>query len=153
MIEEKEVIEKKQVNKGKIMSIVTSKLGTSIIVGFIAFNVGGIIATDTESPKIIESLQIELEEEKGKVATLEASLAEAQPFFAMKDAEKKALEDKTEKEKADKIAKEKADAEAEAKAQLEAQSVTLSNGNFEADVDFTAGTYDIVAVSGGGNVS
>jgi hypothetical protein len=33
------------------------------------------------------------------------------------------------------------------------QTVELGNGNFTAGKDFPAGTYDIVAVSGGGNVS
>ncbi len=33
------------------------------------------------------------------------------------------------------------------------EKVTLSNGNFEAGVDFPEGTYNIVAVKGGGNVT
>jgi hypothetical protein len=40
-----------------------------------------------------------------------------------------------------------------ARTQPNTETVSLSNGNFVAGEDFPAGVYDIVATSGGGNVS
>lgn len=141
--------------KEKIKEILKSKVMACVITGFIAFNVGGVIATDVDAVSSTElmELQKQLDAEKGKVETLEAKVKEAEPFFAMKAEEKAELEAQAKKEKEEREAKEKAEAEAKAQAELEAKTKVLGNGNFEAGVDFEAGTYDIVAVSGGGNVS
>lgn len=77
----------------------------------------------------------------GQVDDLQKKVEDAKPYFEMKQSEKLALEEKASKEKAEKTDK-----------LLEENSKTLSSGHFMVGVDFQAGTYDIIAVSGNGNV-
>lgn len=163
-------------NKEKIITFLKTKVG----IGIICFLVGVVISSGfakTKDKEIynkqqqISNLQNELEKSKTnlndtatKLKTSEDKVAQAKPFFDMKDEEQKQLQAKTDKDKADRQAQEKANqdkiqaetkakADADAKARLEAKTKTLSNGNFTAGTDFDSGTYTITAVSGGGNVS
>lgn len=71
----------------------------------------------------------------------------------MKEEEQLALKAEAEKAEKERVEKEEAERLAKEQAELEAKTIKLSNGNYVAGSDFEAGTYDIVAVSGNGNVS
>lgn len=130
----------------KAKQIATSKIGVAVITGFICFNFGGIIATDTETPKKLERVEEELR-------FANAKLNEAKPWFDMTEQQKEIEAKKLEQEKAKLEAEAKAKAEADKKAEIEARTVELSNGNYTAGKDFKEGAYDIIAVSGSGNVT
>lgn len=118
-----------------------------------------------------ESLSESLNEKNNKIEELEKKVLDAEPWFKMSeeqqrkiDEENKRLEqERIAKEEAERIAQQKAEEEqkkkeeeeriAKEKADLEARTITLSNGNYTAGIDFDAGTYDIIAISGNGNVS
>lgn len=95
----------------------------------------------------------EITDKQSEIETLSAKVDEAKPFFDMKEEEQLALKAAAEKAEEERLAKEEAEKIAKEKAELEAKTVKLSNGNYVAGTDFEAGTYDIVAVSGNGNVS
>lgn len=104
----------------KIKDFIKSKLGTGIIVGVLSFSLGGIIATDVETPKLLEEVTAKAENlEKANTTLkdennkLEAKVKEAQPWFDMKEEDRKAEEKR--------IAEEKAKADAEQKAKEEAE--------------------------------
>jgi len=112
-----------------------------------------------------------LEARENEIVELKNKLEQAQPWFDMTKNEQAKIEEQNriekerleaEKAKAEeeRLAKEKEEAEkaeeerlAEEKAELEAKTVRLSNGNYVAGTDFDEGVYDIIAISGGGNVS
>lgn len=81
-------------------------------------------------------------EQKAELTDLQEKVKQAEPFFDMKKDEQEKIE-----KQAQQIEEQKAAAE------LESKSVTLKNGNYVAGSDFDAGIYDIVAISGKGNVS
>lgn len=148
--------------------IFKSKAFACVVTGFVTFIVGfSIGCVETDEVKTMRAeyprQQVEIEKLQDEVKELTEKLVEAQPFFDMKEEEQAQLEAQLEKEKkareeaeakakAEAEAKAKAEAEAKKQAELEAKTVTLGNGNFEAGVDFEAGSYDIIAISGGGNV-
>jgi hypothetical protein len=144
-------------NKAKILGIIKSKVG----VGIICFILGSSIFGNTttlqkkldDSNNQVKTLQSQLDDTTSKLKTSEDKVAQAQPYFDMKNEEQKQIQAKADKDKADRLAQEKAQADAEAKAKLEAKTKTLSNGNYIAGQDFDAGTYTITVVSGNGNVS
>lgn len=146
----------------KIMSKILNnkKLLKQIGIGALCFFIGigaGSSGTVTEIEyneiKLEQDKSIlEIEELKSENKNLEAKLEEAKPWFEMKEEEKKAEIEKLEKEKEDREAKEKEEAEAKKKAELESKKKKLSNGKYEAGVDFEPGKYNITAVAGGGNV-
>lgn len=116
-----------------------------IVKGIVIFLIGVFIGSVSSPACSVE----EHEGLKEKVTTLtsekkelQAKVDEAAPYFKMKEEEKLAMEEANKKAEEERKQKE-----------LEAKSVELSNGNFVAGSDFEAGTYDLVAVSGGGNVS
>lgn len=78
--------------------------------------------------------------------TLQAKIDSAAPYFAMEKAEQEQLS-------LDAKAKEEEVKEAKKEAEIAAATIELSNGNYESGKDFDAGTYTIIAVKGGGNVS
>lgn len=160
--------------------VLKTRTGVGILVGIIAFGIGSsssgsIQAELDKSTKDIAVLNEELDKSKEVNKELENKVAEAKPWFDMAENERKAEADriakaesdrlakvKADKEEADKVAKAKqeeadrvakAEAEAKKQADLEAKTKTLSNGNYTAGVDFDGGTYDLIAVNGGGNVS
>lgn len=98
--------------------------------------------------KIIESNEndiakkkLEISELNQEVDSLNDKIEEAEPWFEMKENEKEQIvQDNSKKE------------EEEKQAELDAQSVTLANGYFLVGTDIPAGTYNIEATSGGGNV-
>lgn len=138
--------------KVKFKKIAKSKIGACVITGFIAFNIGGIIATDVPDTTEVDLLKESLSEKEYEVKRLQAKVDEAKPYFEMKTEEQAQLEAQAKKEKEEREEREKAEAEAKAQAEIDAKTVELENGNFTAGEDFEAGTYDIIAISGGGNV-
>lgn len=144
----------------KLKKVLTSK----IAIGVICFFIGAMTMSSDSSTKELETAKSELETLQTKLTEAEEKIEQAKPFFAMKAEEqaqldaqvKKEQDERESQEKKDKEAKEsqaKADAEAKVQAEIEAKTKTLSNGNFLSGTDFDAGTYDLIAVSGGGNVS
>lgn len=147
--------------KSKVMACITTGFVTLVL----GYSIGSVELDDVkmmreEFPK----QQVTIEKLESEVEDLTAKLEEAQPFFEMKAEEQAQLEAQAKKEKqereeaeakaqAEAEAKAKAEAEAKNKAELEAKTITLGNGNYEAGVDFEAGNYDVIAVSGAGNVS
>lgn len=101
----------------------------------------------------ITSKHREIADKQNEIKTLSAKVEEAKPFFDMKEEEQLALKAEAEKAEEERLAKEEAERVAKEQAELEARTVKLSNGNYVAGSDFDSGTYDIVAVSGNGNVS
>lgn len=141
--------------KEKIKKFLKSKVGACIITGLIAFNVGAMMmASDTSSPSTTEvnSLKTSLSEKEEEIERLQAKVDEAKPYFDMNAEEQAKLEEQAKKEKEEREAREKAEAEANAQAEIAAKTVQLSSGNYVAGTDFEAGVYDIVALSGSGNV-
>lgn len=155
-------------NKNKIMGIIKTtkgKIALGVLGGIIIGSaIGG--ATQEEKDALAKNKDlnnqiVKLQEEN---TNLTKKVDEAKPFFEMEEdkrvaeAEKaKAEKEKVEKERAaeaEKAEKERVEKEkAEAAAALEAKTKVLGNGNFISGEDFEPGTYDIIAVSGGGNVS
>lgn len=152
-------------NREKIIILIKNAINTkigigiisAIVVGAISYNVGDFRVKEVENKLVVlnntihglEADKIELE---GNNKMLSDKVAQAKPFFDMKAEEQKAMEERVAKEKSDSLAKLKAEEEAKVKADLEARTKTLSNGNYTVGEDFEAGKYDIVAISGGGNV-
>ena len=101
----------------------------------------------------ISTKQREINDKQSEINTLSAKVEQAKPFFDMKEEEQLALKAEAEKAEKERVEKEEAERLAKEQAELEAKTVKLSNGNYVAGSDFEAGTYDIVAVSGNGNVS
>lgn len=166
-------------NKQKIMEFVKSKVGACIISGIVGLSIGIAGGADVEplentiaeNQTTIESQAKEIESKTAEIEQLTTKVDEAAPFFAMKAEEQAQLEAQAKKEREEREAQAKKEkeerdaaeqaeaeakvkeAEAKAKAELEARTKELSNGNFVAGTDFDAGTYDLIATSGGGNVS
>lgn len=144
--------------KSKLSNLVKSKVGIGIIFLVIGYSIG---SSPVDSYKdIIEDLRSENKEMTSSIETKDEELErltelveQAQPYFDMKEEEQAKLAEQAEKEKAERLAKEEEERKAAEQAKLDAMSVELGNGNFVAGEDFDAGTYDIVAISGGGNVS
>ena len=101
----------------------------------------------------INTKQREINDKQSEINTLSAKVEQAKPFFDMKEEEQLALKAEAEKAEKERVEKEEAERLAKEQAELEAKTIKLSNGNYVAGSDFEAGTYDIVAVSGNGNVS
>lgn len=141
---------------GKIKGFLKTKVGTCITTGFICFILGGSFMSDstrvTELENILNDKEQEISVKDNEISTLSAKVNEAEPYFAMQEEEKAQLEAQAQKEKEEREAQEKAEAEAKAQAEIEAKTIQLSSGNYEAGVDFEAGTYNIVAIDGSGNV-
>ncbi len=103
-----------------------------------------------ETSKVLTEQVSKLQDENSK---LQSKVAEAKPWFEMEES-KRQLEEEQAKQALAKAEKEKAEREKkEQQKALDAKSKTLGNGNFTAGSDFEPGVYDIVAISGGGNVS
>ena len=101
----------------------------------------------------INTKQREINDKQSEINTLSAKVEQAKPFFDMKEEEQLALKAEAEKAEKERVEKEEAERLAKEQAELEAKTIKLSNGTYVAGSDFEAGTYDIVAVSGNGNVS
>ena len=101
----------------------------------------------------INTKQREINDKQSEINTLSAKVEQAKPFFDMKEEEQLALKAEAEKAEKERVEKEEAERLAKEQAELEAKTIKLSNGNYVAGSDCEAGTYDIVAVSGNGNVS
>ena len=101
----------------------------------------------------INTKQREINDKQSEINPLSAKVEQAKPFFDMKEEEQLALKAEAEKAEKERVEKEEAERLAKEQAELEAKTIKLSNGNYVAGSDFEAGTYDIVAVSGNGNVS
>lgn len=118
-----------------------------------------------------DSLSEKINIKNKEIEELKEKVLDAEPWFKMSEEEQRRIdeenkrleEERLAKEEAERIANEKAEEErrkkeeeerlAKEKAELESRSVTLTNGNYVAGVDFEEGIYDIVAISGNGNVS
>lgn len=141
----------------KIKSILKStkgKVALGVLGGiFLGYASNG--ATDeqlqaVETSKVLTEQVSKLQDENN---TLQGKVDEAKPWFDMEESKRK-IEDEKAKQELAKTEKEKAEREEkERQKALDAKSKTLGNGNFTAGSDFEPGVYDIVAVSGGGNVS
>lgn len=145
-------------NKAKIKKFITGKIG----IGIISFILGVMLASPNS--KYVKNITnekydglIRTEEEYKKTLSqnkdLQAKVDEAKPFFDMNKEEQTTMANEAKAKQEERLKKEKQEADDKKKADLEAKTKTLSNGNFEAGKDFQSGTYDIVAVSGNGNVS
>lgn len=142
----------------KVKKFLGSKVGIGLISLVIGYSLGTsslveyedtISKLKTENTNIKTSIETK-DEEITKLASL---VDEAKPYFDMKEEEQAKLAEQAEKEKAERLAREEEERKAEEQAKIDAMSVELSNGNYVAGEDFDAGTYDLIAVSGGGNVS
>ncbi|MGL4569681.1 MAG: hypothetical protein ACRCVJ_01290 [Clostridium sp.] len=154
--------------KDKILNFLKTTKGKIIlgVIGGIIIGsaVSGATKEQKEAVSKVAALTTQVSELENTNKDLQAKVDEAKPFFEMekskRDAEiekAKAEADKAEKERE---AKEKKEAEEQAKKEkaeeqkkLDAKTKTLGNGNYVAGKDFEPGVYDIIAVSGGGNVS
>lgn len=145
-------------NLSKVSKILKSRVFIGIVAIVIGYNIGHssvdsyrrlLKDLESENKKIVTDLETKNEE----LEELRGLVEEAQPFFDMQEEEQAKLAEQAEKEKAERLAKEEEERKAKEQAEIDAKSVTLSNGNYIAGTDFDAGTYDIVAISGGGNVS
>lgn len=136
----------------KMDKLKNKKIIKYIIVGVVCFIIGigagGSGVTESE----YNDLQAKYDESIKKSKELETKVAEAKPWFDMQENERKAEEERIAKEKKEREDREKEEAEAKKKAELEARKKKLSNGKYEVGKDFEAGKYNIVAISGGGNV-
>ncbi len=138
------------------------KKNKSVIITFIvAFLLGimggsnsGIPEEDYNAVKAqLEGKSKELESANSKIEDLESKVQQAKPYFDMSSAEQEAMKIEAAKKAEENKKEEERLAEEKRLAELESRTKTLKNGNFIAGKDFEAGTYDIVAVAGGGNVS
>ena len=138
------------------------KKNKSVIITFIvAFLLGimggsnsGIPEEDYNAVKSqLEDKSKELESANSKIEDLESKVQQAKPYFDMSSAEQEAMKIEAAKKAEENKKEEERLAEEKRLAELESRTKTLKNGNFIAGKDFEAGTYDIVAVAGGGNVS
>lgn len=151
----------------KLKRKVTSKVGIAIITGFICFNVGAMImisgGNNSDRVKELEEKNAQLESNKKDLETknndLQIKVDEAKPWFDMKDQEQKEAMAQAEKEKQERLAKEEEqkkkeveEAERKKKEEAEAKKKQLGNGNWTCGTDFEPGTYNLIAVKGGGNV-
>lgn len=148
-----------------VNGILESKWKIAISAGVIAFILanallGGVrsnLATEKakneELTTKLEKTNLLVQETEEKLKDAESKLTEAAPWFEMKEEERLQKEAQVKKEKEEREAKEKAEEEAKKKAELEARTITFGNGNYVAGTDFEGGTYDIIAISGTGNVS
>lgn len=146
-----------KVNLSKFKSFLKSKVGVGIICLFLGYSIGSSPVSTYQD--IIEDLKSENKEMTTSIRTKDEELErltglveQAQPFFDMKEEEQAKLAEQAEKEKAERLAREEEERKAEEQAKIDAMTVQLSNGNFVAGEDFDAGTYDIIAIKGGGNV-
>ncbi|MEG1481599.1 hypothetical protein [Clostridium sp.] len=154
--------------KEKILNFLKTtkvKVILGVIGGIIIGSVmSGATTEQKEAVSKAAALTTQVSELENTNKDLQAKVDEAKPFFEMekskRDAEiekAKAEADKAEKErkvKEEKEAEEQAKKEkAEEQKKLDAKTKTLGNGNYVAGKDFEPGVYDIIAVSGGGNVS
>lgn len=119
-------MEKKQ---GKIKSIISSK----VFIGVICFFIGGGIVLEA-SP---ESSATTTDDSKATIARLEQENKELKDLLASKEIANFSKEDKVKDE---------------VEAPVSSEEIELSNGNYVAGENFDAGTYDVVAVKGSGNV-
>lgn len=101
-------------NKSKLKSALTSKIGRLIIIGVVCFLIGVSVGNPSlgEAQQVV-NLQNELEISTSKVAELQSKVDEAKPWFDLKEEERKAEEAKIAEEKAKKEAEEKAKKEEE----------------------------------------
>ncbi|WP_042273473.1 hypothetical protein [[Clostridium] dakarense] len=134
------------------------KVIIAIIVSFSLGIMGGSsIGIDEEEHNEVksqlENKSKELETANAKVSELEIKVQEAKPYFDMSSAEQEAMKIEVAKKEEENKKEQERIAEEKRLAALEARTKTLKNGNFVAGKDFDSGTYDIVAVAGGGNVS
>lgn len=147
-----------KINVSKIGNFLKSKAGIGIITLIIGYSIGSSPVDSYRS--IIEELKYEnkemttsIETKDSEIVELTALVEQAQPYFDMKAEEQAKLAEQAEKEKAERLAREEEQRKAELQAKIDAMSIELSNGNYVAGEDFDAGTYDLIAVSGGGNVT
>lgn len=143
-------------NKNKIKNFL-SNTKVKITIGVL----GGIILGAAASGPSLEqveavdksnSLTKEVSQLKEENSKLQAKVDEAKPFFEMEEGKRQAEVEKA-KAESEKLEKERAEKEKkEAQAKLDAKSKVLGSGNFISGEDFEPGVYNIVAVSGGGNV-
>ena len=137
-------------------------LGSKVGIGLISLVIGYSLGTSSlvEYEDTISKLKTEntnmktsIETKDEEITKLASLVDEAKPYFDMKEEEQAKLAEQAEKEKAERLAREEEERKAEEQAKIDAMSVELSNGNYVAGEDFDAGTCDLIAVSGGGNVS
>lgn len=100
-----------------------------------------------------KSLSESIDKKNNEIKELEKKVSDAEPWFKMSEEQQKQLDEENKRLEQERIAKEEEERLAKEKAELEARTVTLTNGNYIAGVDFDSGTYDIIAISGNGNVS
>ncbi|MBO3445290.1 hypothetical protein [Clostridium sp. CCUG 7971] len=132
-----------------------------IIAIIVAFSLGaiggssiGIDEKEHEEVKSqLENKSKELETANSKISELETKVQEAKPYFDMSSAEQEAMKIEAAKKEEENKKEQERIAEEQRLAELEERTKTLKNGNFIAGKDFDPGTYDIVAIAGGGNVT
>lgn len=138
------------------------KRNKKVIIAFIiAFSLGIIVGSFRGVPtkehnavkSQLENKSKELETANAKISELETKVQEAKPYFDMSSAEQEAMKIEAAKKEEENKKEQERIAEEQRIAELEARTKTLKNGNFTVGKDFEAGTYDIVAVAGGGNVT
>lgn len=133
----------------------------AIIALILAFSLGIIVGSFRGVPtkehnavkSQLENKSKELETANAKISELETKVQQAKPYFDMSSAEQEAMKIEADKKEEENKKEQERIAEEQRLAALEAKTKTLKNGNFIAGKDFEAGTYDIVAVEGGGNVT
>ncbi|MGL5822330.1 MAG: hypothetical protein ACRCYE_12060 [Sarcina sp.] len=129
---------------------------TKAFVGVAAFILGGGVAmmgsgeiSEIDYKDALTKIE-SLEKDNNKLVednkSLQVKIDSAAPYFAMEKAEQDQLA-------LDAKAKEQEVKDAQKEAEIQAATIELSNGNYEAGKDFEAGTYTIIAIKGGGNVS
>ena len=145
-------------NFSKIVKVLKSKVSIGAIALILGYSIGSSPVESYQS--IVSDLKSENKEMKTSIETKDKELEkltglveQAKPYFDMKEEEQAKLAEQAEKEKAERLAREEEERKAEEQARIDAMTVELSNGNYIAGTDFDAGTYDLVAVKGGGNVS
>lgn len=136
-------------NKKAIIALILA-FSLGIIVG----SFGGVQTKEHNAVKSqLENKSKELEAANAKISELETKVQQAKPYFDMSSAEQEAMKIEADKKEEENKKEQERIAEEQRLAALEAKTKTLKNGNFIAGKDFEAGTYDIVAVEGGGNVT
>lgn len=116
--------------------------------------------TISSKNKNIDDLNKLIEEYKEKESELNNKISDAEPWFKMGKLEQERIRQENiakeeEARKKEEEAERKAEEErlAQEKAELEAKTKTFGTGHYTAGEDFDSGTYDIIWVSGYGNVS
>lgn len=126
-----------------------------IFIAVLFFFIGGLFlgSDTTEVTKDNEELKAQIASKNSEIEELNAKVDQAKPFFDLKEEEQAKIEADAKKAEEERLAKEEEEQKSQEAAAIEAKTVTLSNGNYVAGTDFEAGKYDLIAVSGGGNVS